>query len=97
MQLILLFLGFFSSYTIAPDNLTAGKLFVESSIKELPVWEADDLAQFERPEIATIRVDNLSCETAPTTDDFLIDVEQLRLDWDALVARDGMLQHMRVI
>lgn len=54
--------------------------------QQLPVWEADKLAQYEQPELAAVLKDLESG-----------DVEQLKIDSDSLQALDNLLANRKVI
>ena len=63
------------------------KTFTQKVLKQLPVWEADKLAQYERPELDTIYRDL----------DDSVSEEQLQADWDELEAVDDALKTRDVI
>lgn len=60
-------------------------------------WEQDYLARFEQPELKAVRDDIDACVNAADEEDFLIDVEKLKADSNALVAVDDPLTTRKVI
>jgi hypothetical protein len=53
---------------------------------ELPRWEEDRLARYERAELAAVRADVEACKAATNADEFQIDVEQLTDDLGVLLS-----------
>lgn len=72
--------------------VTAGSSLVLAITQVMPIWDRDPIGQYERAEIALVKEDILACSTAATNNDFLIDVEQLRADYKALIVLDKSLQ-----
>ena len=67
--------------------------FVARVDAKMPQWDADqDLARYERVEIATVKADIAMATEADTEADFLRDVAKLREDWDTLCVLDQQLQ-----
>lgn len=71
--------------------------FVMAVAESMPKWDADYVGRFERAEIALVKSDILICNQDTDVDDFMIDVQQLRIDDAALVALDDALQKEHVI
>lgn len=65
--------------------------------EKMPEWDADYVGRFERKEIETVKSDIFAASQAPSVDDFLIDIQQLRDDAAALIALDEALNKERVI
>ena len=71
--------------------------FMLAVAEKMPVWDADALGQFERAEISTVKEDIMAAQAEISADDFLIDIEQLHEDVNALLALDEALTKRRVI
>lgn len=65
--------------------------------KNIPLWETDDLGQFERQEIAKVKADIDDCNSASTDDDYMEFAQRLFEDAAALQAADDALLHEHVI
>lgn len=71
--------------------------FMLGVANKMPLWDKDNLGQFERREIATVKDDILAAQGADSPNEFLHDIDHLRTDWDALNALDEVLRIERVI
>lgn len=86
------------SLTVLPDPIEAGHDKVAWVQKQLAVWNADKLAQYEQPELLQVQSDLDLCVKDDTDDDtFLRDVNTLTDDWHRLVVVDNALQITDVI
>jgi hypothetical protein len=75
------------------QEIMDGRDFVARVDAKIPQWDADqDLARYERVEIATVKADIAMATEADTEADFLRDVTKLREDWDRLCVLDEQLQ-----
>lgn len=74
------------------ERLAAATTLVENATVNVSIAEQDGRAQYERAELAAVRFDIMTCQTAATNDDFLIDVEQLKRDAAKFDALDDTLQ-----
>jgi hypothetical protein len=75
------------------QEIMDGRDFVARVDAKMPQWDADqDLARYERVEIATVKADIAMATEADTEADFLRDVAKLREDWDTLCVLDQQLQ-----
>jgi hypothetical protein len=75
------------------QEIMDGRDFVARVDAKMPQWDADqDLARYERVEIATVKADIAMATEADTEADFLRDVAKLRADWDTLCVLDQQLQ-----
>lgn len=71
-----------------PTQSSTASDFVHQVIQQLPLWEADTLAQYEQPELAAVRRD---------LDEDPISEQQLTDDWAALEALDKALHKRYVV
>jgi hypothetical protein len=72
--------------------------FVASVDANMPQWDADeDMARYERRQIATVKADIAMAAEADSEEDFLLDVAKLHEDWDKLCALDQQLQREELI
>ena len=79
-------------------EIMEGRDFVARVDAKMPQWDADqDLARYERVEIATVKADIAMATEADTEADFLQDVTKLREDWDTLCVLDEQLQRELLI
>lgn len=83
--------------TITDDPLADATKFVTQVNQTLPAWEADTLAQYERPELAAVKKDVARGMGDTVEDDFLEDEARLERDWSNLVALDKALQRNNVL
>jgi hypothetical protein len=75
------------------QEIMDGRDFVARVDAKIPQWDADqDLARYERVEIATVKADIAMATEADSEADFLRDVTKLREDWDRLCVLDEQLQ-----
>jgi hypothetical protein len=77
-----------------PDReIMDARQFVASVDANMPQWDADeDMARYERAEIATVKADIAMAAQADSEEDFLLDVAKLHEDWDKLCALDQQLR-----
>jgi hypothetical protein len=59
--------------------------------KQMPAWEKDKLARFERRELATIEADLAMMQTPLTRQEFLTWAAKTNQDWDNLCVLDAAL------
>lgn len=72
--------------------------FIKQVAHNMPLWDADEAyARFESKQIAQVKIDILRTQDEERKHMFLDDVEQLRKDWNALIAYDEMLQRSYVL
>jgi hypothetical protein len=95
--LLLLLLGCAAHHPILinalPDaEMTEGRDFVGAVADKMPLWDGDDIARYERVEIATVKADIAMARQTEKKEPFLACVSKLHNDWDALVAWDEMLK-----
>ena len=77
---------------VADSQIAEAKAFVTGVADNMPLWDADTLARYERVEIATVKADVEVARRAGAKLAFLADVARLHQDWDALVALDKLLK-----
>ena len=76
-----------------PDaEISEARDFVLAVADKMPLWDADDIARYERVEIATVKADIAMAQQEQEKGPFLEYVARLRDDWDALVALDERLK-----
>jgi hypothetical protein len=68
------------------------KGYVVTVNSRMPLWDADDLGQFERQEIAQVKEDIRAAQLAPTREELLRDANQLQADFEALMRMDHRLR-----
>ena len=81
------------SLDLVPDaQIAEARAFVSGVADNMPLWDADTLARYERVEIATVKADIAVAQRAAGKLAFLADVARLHQDWDALVTLDKLLK-----
>lgn len=80
-----------------PSRFKTDYEFMMGVAEKMPAWDADKLGAFEREQIATVKTDIMAAEQESDPDEFLIDIQQLHKDVDALQALDDSLNRNRVI
>jgi hypothetical protein len=76
-----------------PDaEIAQARDFVSAVAGKMPRWDEDDIARYERMEIATVKADIAMARQMEQKEPFLACVSKLHDDWDALVAWDEMLK-----
>ena len=79
---------------LMPDaQIAEATAFVTGVADNMPLWDADALARYERVEIATVKADIAMAEREGAKPAFLADVARLHRDWDALLALDTLLKN----
>jgi hypothetical protein len=73
-------------------SLSEGSAFVKAVAGKIPLWETDDLAPYERVEIATVKADIAMATQVEDEHALLTTINKLQEDWDALIALDAMLR-----
>jgi hypothetical protein len=79
------------------DALLAAQKYVLDCAKKLPAWDVDVLGQYERAEIARVRLDILVCEDDKDVPEFMSHVAQLEEDVRELKRVDEVLHGEDVI
>ena len=77
---------------ISDATIKYDKQLMQSIINKMPIWDADGPGQFERAEIALVKMDLNICSTDIDVNDFAEDFDTLIRDFEALCALDEALR-----